>query len=239
MDAANVRRVGPPRSGIAERIWTAARAEFSKRGYHGARVQGIARGAACNVALIYRHWASKKALYLDILGAVWMASVDEIARALEQGAGGPAPVVGAYLDAMMKDPMGAQILVREYLDGAPFLSQLAAADASLVDPVRRAAAGLDAGGDSGVDPVLSVVTVGGFAALVASAQEAARPFVSTPVAPEAWRQHVLDLLLHGLVSPAERRNGNGAAAGHAPPAPPNGAHGAKTPGNGASGSALV
>ena len=40
------RRIGPPRPGIAERIWDAARTEFSKRGYHGARVQGIARGAS-------------------------------------------------------------------------------------------------------------------------------------------------------------------------------------------------
>src|SRR5690349_17668692 len=118
------RRVGPPRPGIAERIWDAARIEFSKRGYHGARVQGIARGAACNVALIYRHWASKRALYLDILRSVWLTAANEISRLVEQGDGRAEVVIGAYLDAMMKDPMGAQVLVREYLDGAPYLSQL-------------------------------------------------------------------------------------------------------------------
>src|SRR5215208_8037780 len=93
------RRFGPPRSGIAERIWDAARSEFSRRGYHGARVQGIARGASCNVALIYRHWSSKKALYLDILRSVWLSAATEIARLAEDGAGGPAAVVGAYLAA--------------------------------------------------------------------------------------------------------------------------------------------
>src|SRR5512138_762190 len=134
-------RVGPPRPGIAERIWDAARAEFSKRGYHGARVQGIARGASCNVALIYRHWASKRALYLDILRAVWLNAANEIAAELERGAATtPEAVVTAYLAAMTRDPMGAQVLVREYLDGAPFLSQLTAADPSLLDPIRRAAA---------------------------------------------------------------------------------------------------
>ena len=115
------RRVGPPRQGIAERIWDSARSEFSKRGYHGARVQGIARGAACNVALMYRHWASKRALYLDVLRAVWLGAANEIASLVEGGPGGPTAVVGAYLDAMMRDPLGAQILVREYLDGAPRL----------------------------------------------------------------------------------------------------------------------
>src|SRR5512137_1448911 len=112
---ANMRRLGPPRSGIAERIWNAARTEFSKRGYHGARVQGIARGAACNVALIYRHWSSKKALYLEILRSVWLEAAAEIAEVVEHGPGGAASVVGAYLDAMLKDQAGAQLLIREYL----------------------------------------------------------------------------------------------------------------------------
>lgn len=213
---ANMRRLGPPRSGIAERIWEAARIEFSKRGYHGARVQGIARGAACNVALIYRHWSSKKALYLDILRAVWLGTATEIADLVQNGPGGAGAVVTAYLDAMMKDQMGAQILIREYLDGAPHLAQLAASDPALLEPVRRAAAAiaLADGGHNDVDPVLAVVTVGGLAALVASAQEAARPFVETPLSPEAWRRHVHDLLLHGL-APKGR--------GHAVSTGPNGA----------------
>ncbi len=191
------RRVGPPRPGIAERIWDAARGEFSKRGYHGARVQGIARGASCNVALMYRHWASKRALYLDILRSVWLGAANEIARIIESGTASPSAVVGAYLDAMMRDPMGAQILIREYLDGAPFLSQLAQADPSILEPVRRAASSLTGAGD-GLDPVLTVVTVGGLAALVASAREATRPFVAEPIAPDEWRRHAFELLVNGL-----------------------------------------
>ncbi len=58
MDGSVANRAGSVRPGIAERLWQSARVEFSRRGYHGARVQGIARGAACNVALIYRHWTS-------------------------------------------------------------------------------------------------------------------------------------------------------------------------------------
>jgi len=200
------RRIGPPRSGIAERIWDAARTEFSKRGYHGARVQGIARGASCNVALIYRHWASKRALYLDILRAVWLNAANEIAALLESGTGADAEaVVSAYLDAMNRDLMGAQVLVREYLDGAPFLSQLTTTDPSLLEPVRRAASVMGPPGN-GVDPVLAVVTMGGLSALVASAHEAVRPFVSEPPQPDAWRRQVLGLLTHGL-SPVHGANG--------------------------------
>ncbi len=193
------RRVGPPRAGIAERIWEAARAEFSKRGYHGARVQGIARGASCNVALMYRHWTSKRALYLDVLRSVWLSAAGEIARLLEERPEGASAVVGACLDAMMRDPMGAQILVREVLDGAPFLTQLADGEPALLEPVRRAGAALAprANGD-GFDPVLAVVTVGGLAALVASAGEADHAFGGVHIAPEAWRRHVFDLLVNGV-----------------------------------------
>jgi AcrR family transcriptional regulator len=224
MDApAPSRQFGPPRSGIAERIWDSARAEFSQRGYHGARVQGIARGAACNVALMYRHWASKRALYVDILRAVWIASANEIARRLEDGSLGADAFVIAYVDAMMADPTGAQILIREYLDGAPFLAQLAASDPSIVEPLRRAAATLRPGA-GGIDPTLTVVTVGGVAALVASTREAARPFAGEPPEPEAWRRHVLDLLVHGLSragsSPVANGRANGAANGTTPPHPP-------------------
>lgn len=201
-----------PRSGIAERIWAAARGEFSRRGYHGARVQGIARAASCNVALMYRHWPSKRALYLDVLRSVWLGAANEIARLLEDGGHDPAAVVAAYLDAMLRDPAGAQILVREYLDGAPFLSQLAESDATLQEPVRRAAAAL--GGSNGVDPAATVVTVGGLAALVATSRDAVRPFVREPIAPEAWRRHVVDLLVNGLGPPAglPRPGANGAGA---------------------------
>ena len=163
---------------------------------------GIARGASCNVALIYRHWASKRALYLDILRAVWLGSTNEIARLVEEGPGGAAAVVSAYLDAMMKDPMGAQILIREYLDGAPFLAPAHQTDdprSSSRCSARRPCSPLaGGGGDCGLDPVLAVVTVGGLAALVASSREAARPFTGEPLAPEAWRRHVYDLLVNGL-----------------------------------------
>ncbi len=209
------RRLGPPRSGIAERIWDAARAEFSKCGYHGARVQGIARGASCNVALMYRHWASKRALYVDILRAVWIGSANEIARLLEAGSIEPDAVVVAYVDAMMADPVGAQILIREYLDGAPFLAQLAASDPSVVEPLRRATAAMAGDRPQGLDPMLALVTVGGVAALVASMREAARPFAAGALDPEAWRRHVLELLVHGLsprhAPPSGRANGAGVA----------------------------
>ncbi len=197
-------RSSAPAKGIASRLWSAARTEFSTRGYHGARVQGIAHRAGCNVALLYRHWTSKKALYLDVLGSVWTDSSAAVAKLLEknQGARG---VVSAYLDALLADPEGAQILIREYLDGAPFVSQLVLRERSLSEPFRQAVATLAAGDGSplapGLDPLMTALTIGGVAALAASAPEVARSFFDTPPTREAWRDHLSDLLLHGLLRP--------------------------------------
>jgi TetR/AcrR family transcriptional regulator len=193
-----------PAKGIASRLRGAARAEFSVRGYHGARVQGIARRAGCNVALLYRHWSSKKALYLDLLKAVWTSVQASVSAVLAQGSGAE-KVVGAYLQALLSDPEGAQILVREYLDGSPFLSQLVQADPALIVTIRQAAQSLVTGNGSslrpGVDPLMAALTIGGLAALAASAEEATRPFLDETVPIERWRRHLTDLLLHGLVGP--------------------------------------
>jgi len=200
-------QAGPRRPGIAERLWDAARIEFSQRGYHGARVQGIARRAGCNVALLYRHWSSKKALYLDVLRTVWQAQAREVTAFLERGSGAPA-VVSAYLDALLQDPVGAQVVVRELLDGGPFLALLVEAEPALLEPLRLAAARLtppeagNGGGQSlrpGLDPLLAVLSVGGLATLVASAHGVTRLFVDREVTAEQWRDHLHDLLVNGLI----------------------------------------
>jgi len=193
-----------PRPGIAERIWTAARGEFSERGYHGARVQGIARRASCNVALLYRHWASKKALYIDILRTIWQHQLQQTAALLDQG-GGATRVVEAYLGTALSDVQASQILIRELLDGGPFLTQVLDAEPALVEPVRAAVKVLAENGDAsvlraGLDPTMVVLTVGGVAALLASVHDVTRIFVDPPLPAERWREHVKDLLVNGLVA---------------------------------------
>jgi TetR/AcrR family transcriptional regulator len=198
---------GAVRPGIAERLWQAARGEFSQRGYHGARVQGIARRAGCNVALLYRHWASKKALYVDILKTVWLSQARDIQALLEQGSGARV-VVTAYLDALLKDPVGSEVMVRELLDGAPFLSQLIEAEPSLVEPMREAAARLQAQGGNGtpnpvlrpgLDPAMVVLIVAGLAALVSSARDVAQLFTGRAIGADEWRAHLQDILVQGIV----------------------------------------
>ena len=200
-----------PSKGIASRLWVAARTEFSTRGYHGARVQGIARRAGCNVALLYRHWASKRALYLEILKSIWVGNMEQINSLLGES-GGATGVVAAYLETRLADPEASQILIREYLDGGPFLTELVASDPSVAAPVRGVAESLRSGNGhalrSGVDASMAVLTIGALAALAAAAQEAARPFLEPPgPTSDDWKRHISDLLLHGLLGNGEQRLG--------------------------------
>ncbi|HZZ86301.1 MAG TPA: TetR/AcrR family transcriptional regulator [Anaeromyxobacteraceae bacterium] len=197
-----------PPGGIADRLWQAARVEFALRGYHGARVQGIARRAGCNVALLYRHWPSKKGLYLDLVRSVCMEVyqvIDEAARR-EEGAVG---MVRAYLDAMLADGQGAQILMREYLDGGPFLLQLMAEDPTIGDSLARYSHAFTEGPVEKrlrpeLNPRLALITVSGFASLISASQTAAQPFLEGPVSIEARKQHLAEILLHGLLRASTR-----------------------------------
>jgi AcrR family transcriptional regulator len=50
-------------------ILAAARREFALHGFHGAGTAAIARQAGCSEAILYRHFASKRALLLAVLAA--------------------------------------------------------------------------------------------------------------------------------------------------------------------------
>jgi AcrR family transcriptional regulator len=191
-----------PGGRIATRLWTAARTEFSSRGYHGARVQGIAKRAGCNVALLYRHWASKRALYVEILKSIWIEGAKEISEKLDTS-GGARGVVSAYLETRMRDPEASQIVIRELLDGGPFLREIIASDPSMILPTRRIAEVLRQGNGhalrAGVDAEMAALTVAGIAALIGAAHESAQAFFQDgPPTADTWKGHVTDVLLHGL-----------------------------------------
>jgi AcrR family transcriptional regulator len=191
-----------PGGRIASRLWAAARTEFSSRGYHGARVQGIAKRAGCNVALLYRHWASKRALYVEILKSIWQEGAKEIASQLENNSGARG-VVSAYLETRMRDPEASQVLIRELLDGGPVLKEIVAADPAVVAPLKRVTEVMRQGNGhalrAGVDPEMAVLAVAGFAALVAAAHTSTEAFYENGApSSEGWKALVTDVLLHGL-----------------------------------------
>ena len=63
-----------------ERILLAAQKEFAARGYSGARMEAIARGAAINKAMLFYYFSSKDNLYRTVLFGVFSEFLGEIGR---------------------------------------------------------------------------------------------------------------------------------------------------------------
>jgi TetR/AcrR family transcriptional regulator len=81
------------------RVVRAAAAEFAARGFAGANVDRIARAARVNKAMIYYHFASKAALYREILRDMFEAvavRVEEASRMHSQ----PDVKVRAFVEAI-------------------------------------------------------------------------------------------------------------------------------------------
>ena len=71
---AGARRTQEVRSASSrQRLVTAAAAEFAARGFAGASVDRIARGARVNKAMIYYHFQNKRALYTEVLRDMFRA----------------------------------------------------------------------------------------------------------------------------------------------------------------------
>ena len=71
--AVGSRRQAAPPEGTRDRLLAAAAVEFAARGFAGASVDRIAGAARVNKAMIYYHFASKAALYREILGDMFRA----------------------------------------------------------------------------------------------------------------------------------------------------------------------
>lgn len=111
-------------AGSKKRLFSAAAHEFAAVGFAGASVDRIARGARVNKAMIYYHFASKAALYREILRDMFEAvatRVGEIARS--QAA--PPDKIRAFVEAIASEaearPHFPPIWFREIADGGRHL----------------------------------------------------------------------------------------------------------------------
>src|SRR6476661_793733 len=89
-----------PRTGASrDRIFAAAAAEFAARGYAGANLDRIARTARLNKAMIYYHFASKAALYREILNDMFAAVRERVAAVAVSG-DAPDDKIRRYVEAI-------------------------------------------------------------------------------------------------------------------------------------------
>src|ERR1700729_2600019 len=124
-----------------------AAVEFADRGLHGASVEAIARAAAITQAYVFRMFGTKKALFLELVGAAF----DRFSVGMAQAADG-----ARGLDALAL--MGAQYY-ESLSDRTTLLLQLqgfaACGDSEVRDLVRARLARMwdSVAGITGLDPV--------------------------------------------------------------------------------------
>jgi TetR/AcrR family transcriptional regulator len=118
------RRASSPDSGTRERLLAAASVEFAGRGFAGANVDRIARAARVNKAMIYYHFASKVALYREIVGGMFHAVGTRI-RDVAASDAPPEEKIARFVEAIAAEaearPHFPPIWFREIADGGTHL----------------------------------------------------------------------------------------------------------------------
>jgi len=98
-----------PRNAAAtrERILKSALAEFGSRGYGGGRIAQIAKGAKCNIRMVYQYFGNKNDLYIACLERVY-TNIRTQERALKLHALEPLDAIRQLVeftfDHMQKNP---------------------------------------------------------------------------------------------------------------------------------------
>lgn len=189
----------------ALRIITAAREEFARRGFDGARVDQIARRAAVNKQLLFYYFHSKRGLF----NAVLARGAAELEHALD---GIRLPVSGGRPLARLQATLGAQFdFLAAHPDLVTLLTQAGRSDARPFAPaIKRLVVLLAEGQGLGqvrddLDPHLAaaqalilMVAYLGLESLIAAS--AAPLGADEPALRERWKDAAVRLVLEGVTA---------------------------------------
>jgi AcrR family transcriptional regulator len=102
-------------------ILAVAKVLFSDKGYHGVSVDEIARRLGVSPAILYRHFASKEALYEEVLNAI-ACKRESYVEAVVNSDGSFADVLRKitriYIDSVSKDPDYLRMELQSALEGS-------------------------------------------------------------------------------------------------------------------------
>jgi AcrR family transcriptional regulator len=105
-------------------IFVAAAEEFSDRGFEAGGVDRIASKARVNKAMLYYHFGSKRALYIEVLRDMFRA-VSAKARGIADGPGTAPEKLERWVATIIQEaaarPWFPPIMLRELASGAPRL----------------------------------------------------------------------------------------------------------------------
>ncbi len=197
----------PGRLPAAERILAAAKALFAREGYASVAVRDIAEAAGVSKANIFHHFASKEALYLEVLRRS-CESARALLQALEAEEAEPAERLRRFmrgdLERALGDLDGTRLLLAEAFDATPARAR------ALVDEVFgadfRRLTGIVAGGQRDgawrrdLDPALLATLMIAANTFFTAHREVLRqlPGVDFAEAPERYADTIVEVLLDGI-----------------------------------------
>ena len=115
-----------PRGDSQAAVFQAAAQEFAERGYDAARVDRIAARARVNKAMLYYHYGSKQALYIEVLREM-LRAVGARAHAIAAGPGSADAKIDAWIAAIVEEaaarPWFPPIFLREFASGATHIDE--------------------------------------------------------------------------------------------------------------------
>jgi AcrR family transcriptional regulator len=133
-----------------QRILDAAVEQFAERGYEGASISEIARGAGVVASVIYDHFPSKRALHVQLLEIHGSALIERAVRPVE----GATPQdllrwsIEAFFEFMEEDPFVWRLLFRD----PPSDPEIARAHKRIQDRATEAIAALIEAAMPGAEP---------------------------------------------------------------------------------------
>ena len=182
----------------ALRIGAAAREEFARRGFAGARVEQIARRADVNKQLLFYYYHSKRGLFQAVLSQA-AGELENALSALALPGGGPLERLRLTLHAQF-----------EFLARNPqvvaLLGQGTRSSAAFAPAIKRLVVLLAEGQGLGqvrddLDPHLAaaqaLILMVGYLSMEGVIAASARP-LDEPALRERWREAAVDLVVNGV-----------------------------------------
>jgi TetR/AcrR family transcriptional regulator len=193
-----------------KKLLTAARLEFAKHGFAGARVDEIAERAAVNKQLVYHYFGDKDALYLAVLEWVYEDIREQERRLNLEGLPPDKAIrklIEASFDHLAANPDFIVLLNDENRGGARHVrgsTRLEAMHSPLVKSVSHILhEGVRSGiFRKGIDPVQLYISIAGLSYFFFSNTPTLSAIFSKDLSSRAQRRarrrHVVDLVLHSL-----------------------------------------
>jgi AcrR family transcriptional regulator len=184
----------------ALRIIAAAREEFAKRGFAGARVAQIASRAGVNKQLLFYYYHSKRGLFQAVL-AQCAVELETALASLVQPAGGVLErlrlTLAAQFEFLAKNPQIVSLIGQGARSGVAFQPAINRLVVLLAEGQGRGQVRDD------VDPHLTaaqaLILMVGYLSMEAVVAASARPLgADEPSLRERWREAAVDLVVAGV-----------------------------------------